>query len=89
MPLRPVATAIALGITMVVLFAICAVAELAGPTAQLSHQWINLFTRAPIGTAREWIEGIVGSFIFGGIAGLSFATIYNVVASRGSGSRGT
>jgi hypothetical protein len=35
-----------------------------------------------MGTAREWIEGTLSSFIFGGIAGVSFAVIYNAVASR-------
>jgi hypothetical protein len=82
MALRPAATGIALGITMVVLFALCALAEMFGQTAQLSHAWINLFTRAPMGTAREWIEGTVSSFVFGGVAGLVFAVIYNAVASR-------
>ena len=82
MTLRPGATGIALGFTLVVLFALCAVAEMFGPTAQLSHAWINLFTRAPMGTAREWIEGTLSSFIFGVVAGVSFAIIYNAVASR-------
>jgi hypothetical protein len=67
---------------MVMLFALCALAEMFGPTAQLAHAWINLFTRAPIGTAREWIEGSVSSFVLGGIAGISFAVIYNAVAPR-------
>jgi hypothetical protein len=65
-----------------VLFALCAVAEMLGPIAQLSHAWINLFTRAPMGTAREWIEGTPSSFVFGGVAGVSFAIIHNAVASR-------
>jgi hypothetical protein len=82
MTLRPFPTGIALGLTMVVLFALCALAEIFGPTAPLSHAWINLFTRAPIGTAREWIEGTVSSFVFGGIAGVTFAVIYNSVARR-------
>jgi hypothetical protein len=82
MTLRAGAAAIALGITMVVLFVLCALAEMFGPTAQLSHAWINLFTRAPIGSAREWIEGTVSSFVFGGIAGVSFAIIYNAMARR-------
>lgn len=82
MTLRPFPTGIALGLTMVVLFALCALAEMFGPTAQLSHAWINLFTRAPTGTAREWIEGTVSSFVFGGLAGIFFAAFYNALAPR-------
>lgn len=83
MPLKPTAVGIALGLTLVVLFALCAAAELFGPTAKLSHAWINLFTRAPVGSAREWIEGIGGSFILGGFGGAVFAVFYNRLAPRG------
>lgn len=82
MLMKPAATGITLGLTLVVLFALCAAAELFGPTAKLSHAWINLFTRAPVGSARECIEGIVGSFIPGGVGGAVFAVIYNRLAPR-------
>jgi hypothetical protein len=82
MPLKSAAVGVALGLTLVVLFALCAGAELFGPTANLSHAWINLFTRAPMGSSREWIEGILGSFILGGVGGSVFAMIYNRLAPR-------
>lgn len=82
MPLKPAVVGFALGLTLVVIFALCAAAELVGPTAKLSHGWINLFTRAPVGSAREWIEGVVGSLVLGGVGGAVFAVIYNRFVPR-------
>jgi len=78
--LNPGAAAIALAGTLIVLFVLCALAELAFPGPRLSHAWLNLFTTAPIGSVRAWLEGLLANLVFGGIAGALFAAIYNAAA---------
>ena len=80
--LRPSAVAIALAATLVVLFVLCAIAEVIVPAALLSHAWIGLFTTAPVGSARAWIEGIVASIVLGVVGGYIFAVTYNALGSR-------
>jgi hypothetical protein len=80
--LRPSAVAIALTATLVVLFVLCAIAEVIVPAAPLSHAWIGLFTTAPVGSGRAWIEGIVASIVLGVVGGYIFAVTYNALGSR-------
>ena len=80
--LRPSAVAIALAVTLIVLFVLCAIAEVIVPAALLSHAWIGLFTTAPVGSARAWIEGIVASIVLGVVGGYIFAVTYNALGSR-------
>ena len=80
--LRPSAVAIALAVTLVVLFVVCAIAEVIVPAAPLSHAWIGLFATAPVGSGRAWIEGIVASVVLGVVGGYIFAATYNALGSR-------
>jgi hypothetical protein len=80
--LRPSAVAIALAVTLVVLFVLCAIAEVILPAAPLSHAWIGLFTTAPVGSARAWVEGIMASTVLGVVGGYIFAVTYNALGSR-------
>jgi hypothetical protein len=80
--LRPSAVAIALAVTLVVLFVLCAIAEVIVPAAPLSQAWIGLFTSAPIGSGRAWIEGIVASMVLGVVGGYIFVVTYNALGSR-------
>jgi hypothetical protein len=80
--LAPGAAAVGLSATLVVLFVLCAFAQLAFPGLQASHAWIGLFTAAPALSLRAWIDGIVFGVLFGAVAGAVFAAAYNAVIRR-------
>jgi hypothetical protein len=82
--LSPLATAVGLSAALIVLFVLCAVAQVIVPGMQASHAWISLFTVAPQFSARSWIDGIVWSVVFGAVAGAIFAAAYNTVLRRGA-----
>jgi hypothetical protein len=67
---------------LVAAFVLCAIAGMILPELPLAHAWLGLFTTAPLGSARSFAEGIVGSVAFGWILGFVFAWIYNRVAAR-------
>ena len=69
--------AMALAVTLVVAFILCAIAEAILPGAQFSHMWLQLFTAAPMGSVAMWIEGIIASLVVGFITGWCFAHCYN------------
>ncbi len=68
---------IALAVTLVVAFVLCAIAQIVLPGAQFSHMWLQLFTAAPMGSAAMWIEGVIASLVVGFITGWCFAHCYN------------
>jgi hypothetical protein len=80
--LRPSAVATALAVTLVVLFVLCAIAEVILPAAPLSHAWIGLFTTSAVGSARAWFEGVVASIVLGAVGGYIVAVTYNALGSR-------
>jgi hypothetical protein len=80
--LSPTAAAVGLGVALIVLFAVCALALFLAPGLQASHAWVGLFTTAPVLSLRAWIEGFVFSAVFGAIAGSIFALAYNGVIGR-------
>ena len=83
-PLSARAASIALGSTLVVVFVLCAIAEIIVPGPRFSHAWISLFTTAPFGSAEAWTEGILANAIIGMVTGYVFAAIYNrVLPGRG------
>ena len=67
----------ALSITLVVLFVLCALVATVAPNAPLAHGWLTLFGTAPNGSARNYMEGIVGSIVFGWLTAVLFGVIYN------------
>jgi hypothetical protein len=73
----------ALAVTLVVIFVLCAIAQLILPGAQFSHMWLQLFSAAAMGTALMWIEGIIASLIVGFVAGWCFAHCYNWSGKHG------
>lgn len=77
---NPFATGIALGITLAIVFAACAIVQAFVPGLQASHMWINLFTGEEIGSAAAWVEGLLSSIIAGFLAGALFALVYNKVS---------
>ena len=62
-PLQP--TAWALSAALVATFIVCAGFELVAPTIPVAHGWVELFTIRPVTSVFGWIEGIVGSIVFG------------------------
>jgi hypothetical protein len=81
-PLSTVATGAALAVTLVVLFVVCAVAQLLVSGVQVTHAWVGLFTAAPLPSLRAWVEGLLASIAFGWLAGTVFALVYNAVTGR-------
>lgn len=82
MKLGVLATGIALAVTLVVMFVLCALVEIVKPDTQASHMWIALFTTAPVSAAAAWVEGIIWSVVLGFAAGAVFAGTYNAVARK-------
>ena len=80
--LSPTAAAVGLSVALIVLFVVCALAQLVAPGLQASHAWVGLFTTAPVLSLQAWIEGIVFSVVFGAIAGTIFVLAYNAVIAR-------
>lgn len=81
-PLSTVATSAALAVTLVVLFVICAIAQLFVSGVQVTHAWVGLFTAASLPSVRALVEGVLASTVFGWIAGTVFALVYNGVSGR-------
>ena len=81
--LSPLGSAVALSLALVVLFAVCAVAELIAPGLQVTHAWVSLFTLFPVTSPQAWLEGLFYSVIMGIVAGGIFATAHNAVSKRG------
>jgi len=80
--LSPPAAAVGFSVALIVLFVVCALAQLVAPGLQASHAWVGLFTTAPVLLLQAWIEGLVFSAVFGAIAGTIFVLAYNVVVTR-------
>jgi hypothetical protein len=66
---------------LVVLFVVCMLAALFVPV-RLAHGWVNLFSEAPIGSSRVWIEGLIWSIVLGWLVALVFGIIYNWVVGH-------
>lgn len=79
-PIDIMALGWALSITLVLLFVACALVALAVPNAPLAHGWLALFTIAPNGSARGFIDGILGSVVFGWVTAALIGVIYNRLA---------
>jgi hypothetical protein len=72
-----VALGVATSVTLVVPYVLCAVVAMALPDIALSHAWLTLFTKAPIGSLWGLIEGIIWSIVFGWVIALVLGSVYN------------
>ena len=79
-PINVAALGWSLSITLVVLFIMCGVVAWVLPNTPLAHGWLALFTTAPNGTAASFIQGIIGSIVFGWIMARLLGPIYNRLA---------
>ena len=47
-----------------------------------AHGWVALFSDAPVGSTRVWIEGLIWCVAGGWLIALVFGTIYNWIVAR-------
>lgn len=81
-PINLGAFGVATSAALVVLFALCwLVAALLPGLEGASHGWITLFTKAPVGSVRALIEGVIWSIIFGWIIAIVMVPTYNRIVS--------
>ncbi len=66
---------------LVVLFVLCLLVGLFFPL-RVAHGWVELFSIAPINSARVWAEGIAYSFVAGWIAAIILGVVYNRISAR-------
>jgi hypothetical protein len=66
---------------LVVLFVLCMLAVLFMPI-RAAHGWVALFSDAPSGSTRLWVEGLVWSVAAGWLLALVFGTVYNFIVAR-------
>jgi hypothetical protein len=53
------------------------------PTSQQRRYWITLFTKAPVGSVRALIEGVISSIVFGWVIAIVMVPTYNrIVGDR-------
>jgi hypothetical protein len=81
-PINIVAAGMAFSAALVVLYALCAVAELIFPNVPLAHGWLALFSRSPSNTAAAWTAGVIGSIAFGWITAVVTGLVYNAAAAK-------
>jgi hypothetical protein len=81
-PLNIVALGWALASALVILFVICLVVALVLPGWPATHQWVGLFSPAPLDSLRVWIDGIVFSVVFGWIGAAVLGGVYNRLIRR-------
>ena len=80
-PIHLGAFGVATSAALVVLFVLCwLVATILPGLEGASHGWITLFTKAPVGSVRALIEGVIWSVIFGWIIAIVMVPIYNRIA---------
>lgn len=70
----------ALSAALVALFVVCAVAGMILPGLSLAHNWLSLFSTAPLGLVRSFAEGIIGSVAFGWLTAIVLGLVYNRLA---------
>lgn len=66
--------------TFVILFILCFLAALLFPTASLAHNWLGLFSTAPVGSVAQLVEGVIWNVVFAWIAAIVFGVVYNRLA---------
>ena len=80
-PISLVALGTALTATLVVLYALCAIAAVLFPKAPLAHSWLLLFSTAPVGSLESLVTGIVANVAFAWISAAVFAPVYHRLTS--------
>jgi len=79
-PVHVVSLGWGLTATFVVLFVICFLAALLFPDVPFAHDWLGLFSTAPMGSAWQLVEGIIWNVVFAWITAVVFGLVYNRLA---------
>lgn len=79
-PLQP--TAWAVSAALVATFVVCAGFELIAPELPVAHDWVDLFTIRPITSVLGWVEGIIGSVVFGWFFTAIATWVFNSLSRR-------
>lgn len=66
---------------LVVLFVLCMLAALFMPM-RAAHGYVALFSDAPFGSTRLWVDGLIWSIVAGWLMALVFGTVYNWIVAR-------
>jgi hypothetical protein len=81
-PINLGAFGVAASAALVVLFVLCWLVAAVLPGLEgASHGWITLFTKAPVGSVRALIEGVIWSIIFGWVIAIVMVPTYNRIAA--------
>jgi len=81
-PIHVLAASWALAVALVILFALCVLAAVLFPNLPLAHGWAGVFSTVPIGSARNLMEGIVGSLLFGWVNAAVFGPALQLVGLK-------
>ncbi len=81
-PIDVAAAGWALSAALVILFMLCAFGGMMLPGFSLAHGWVTLFSTAPLGSGRNFIEGILGSIAFGWTMAVIVGLVYNRYVAR-------
>jgi hypothetical protein len=81
-PIHVPAASWALAVPLVILFVVCVLAAVLFPNLPLAHGWAGVFSTAPMGSARNLVEGIVGSLLFGWVTAAVFGLLYNLMVAK-------
>ena len=81
-PFNVAALGWALSAAIVVLFVVCLVVALLFPDLPATHAWVGLFSAAPMGSVRVWVDGILFSILFGWITAAVLGVVYNRLIAR-------
>ena len=65
-------------ITAAVVFVLCWLGTFI-PFSSPTHTYIGLFTQADVGSTNALAEGVLWSFLFGGLSGAILAAVYNLL----------
>jgi hypothetical protein len=66
---------------LVVLFLLCLLTALMLPMP-IARGWVALFSDAPLGSGRLWVEGLLWCIVAGWLIALVFGTVYNWIVAR-------
>lgn len=66
---------------LVVLFVLCMLSAWFLPM-RLAHGYVALFSDAPLGSSRVWVDGLIWSFVIGWLLALVLGTVYNWIVAR-------
>jgi hypothetical protein len=79
-PINIVALGVAASATLVVLYVMCAVVAMVAPGLSLAHGWLTLFSTAPAGSLRGFVEGVVWSVVLAWVIAIVLGYTYNRLA---------